>query len=50
MKAAFSTTVELNDGHQDMKGGERQVKTTRQDCVGLETLVLVPALTPGAGG
>ena len=50
MKAAFSTTVKLNDGNQDMKGGERQVKATRHDCVGLETLVLRPALTAGAGG
>ena len=45
MTDVFATTVKLNDGHQNMRGGERQVKATRPDCIGLESLVLLPMLT-----
>jgi hypothetical protein len=48
MKYVFATTVKFNDDNQNMKSGERQVKATRRDCVGLELLVLPPTPTPEA--
>jgi hypothetical protein len=39
MKEVFATTVKLNDDHQDMRSGEKQVTATREDCVELELLV-----------
>jgi hypothetical protein len=48
MKEVFATTVKLNDDHQNMRSGERQVKATREDCVGLESLVFPPTPIPEA--
>ena len=48
MKEVFATTVKLNDDHQNMRSGERQVKATRRDCVELEFLVLPPTPTSEA--
>jgi hypothetical protein len=48
MKEVFATSIKLNDDHQNMRSGERQVKATRRDCVELEFLVLPPAPIPEA--
>lgn len=48
MKEVFATTVKLNDDHQNMRSGERQMKATRRNCIELESLVLPPAPTPEA--
>jgi hypothetical protein len=48
MKEVFAITVNLNDDHQNMRSGERQVKTIRRNCGELEFLVILATLTSEA--
>jgi hypothetical protein len=48
MKEVFATFIKLNDDHQNMRGGAKQLKAVRRDYFGLGALVFPPTPTPEA--